>query len=391
MAKILVVDDEAECRVLLQRSFEDAGHEVRTAEDGASGLNVLREWNPDLTVTDLLMPVMDGFELLRRARAGGGTTNAPVVLMSGAWGEEEAAALAKAGGAAAVLAKPFGLAGLRQLLSLADALPLTPRVRDASDAADWDDEHRRLLGGKLYAKVAELEATNAALRRAEESLRDSEAQLRALAARSVATREEEATRIAREIHDELGQALTALKFDVAALRADAGPAVNARLDRMSATLDRTLADTRRLCGELRPAMLDSLGLPAALEWQVREFEASTGVLVNLRLPAREAPCAGACATAVFRIFQEILTNVARHADATEVNVRLESAGGWLTLEAADNGRGFDPPSSGAPHRGLGLLGMRERALAAGGRLEIENRPGTGVMITLRVPEEEARP
>ena len=390
MAKILVVDDEAECRVLLQRSFEDAGHEVRTAEDGAAGLGVLREWDPDLTVTDLLMPVMDGFELLRRARAGG-ATDVPVVLMSGAWGEEEAAALARAGGAARVLAKPFGLAGIRQLLALVDSLPLTPRVRDAPAAADWDDEHRRLLGGKLYAKVAELEATNSALRRAEESLRASEAQLRALAARSVATREEESARIAREIHDELGQALTALKFDVAALRAGAEPAAGARLDRMSAALDRTLAAMRRLCGELRPAMLDSLGLPAALEWQVREFEASTGVLVNLRLPARESPCAGACATAVFRIFQEILTNVARHADATEVNVRLESTDGWLTLEAADNGRGFNPPADGAPPRGLGLLGMRERALAAGGRLEIESRLGTGVTVTLRVPEGEACP
>jgi signal transduction histidine kinase len=231
-----------------------------------------------------------------------------------------------------------------------------------------------------------------ARRAAEEALRKSETQLRALAARVEAVREEQALHISREIHDELGQALTGLKVDAAWLASQLAKAgsqpgadLQMRLGSMVQAIDSTIETTRRICTELRPAVLDELGLTDALEWQAREFEARTGIFCNLSLaPGNEPELDAERATAVFRVFQEILTNIARHAEATEIDVRFETMKGGAMLRVADHGRGF-AGAGRASHRGLGLLGMEERARAAGGTLEIQSGAADGTTVILRLP------
>ena len=223
--------------------------------------------------------------------------------------------------------------------------------------------------------------------RAAEELEQSRAELRALAARLQATREEERTRIAREIHDELGQALTALKLDVAWLesRGTRGNSGAFRLGDVSLTtrIDETMQIVRRIASELRPSVLDPLGLEAALEVLVRETAQRTGIAITLqaedfpRLPEQVASHA-------FRIIQEALTNVTRHSHATRVDVTVRRLEQNIILAVEDNGVGFVPQSlSGL--RSLGLVGMRERALACGGTLLIRGEPGQGTAIVVTIP------
>ena len=222
---------------------------------------------------------------------------------------------------------------------------------------------------------------------AQEDRQRSFEQLRALAARLQSVREEERKRLAREIHDQLGQALTAIKLDISLL-VRALPAENGSLSRMPSPLlqlvDETIERVRRISTELRPGMLDDLGLAATVEWAAEEFGARTGTRCLLDLLPEQCAIDSETATAVFRIFQETLTNVARHANASEVKVRLADEDGDLMLEVHDNGRGIgaDELSSG---KSLGILGMRERALLLGGTLSITGGPGKGTTVRVRIP------
>lgn len=226
---------------------------------------------------------------------------------------------------------------------------------------------------------------------AEEELNRSRDQLRSLAARLETTREEERTRIAREVHDQLGQMLTGLRMDAAwinkrvAACADAAlrEPLSERLASMIELLDDTVKTVRRIAAELRPGVLDDLGLPAALEWQAREWQARTGVECELACAAAPAVPPDA-ATALFRIFQETLTNVARHAKATCVKARLAHEAGALLLEVRDNGCGVTDEGL-RRSKSLGLVGMKERAAMVGGEFRIVGVPGGGTMVTVRVP------
>ena len=225
--------------------------------------------------------------------------------------------------------------------------------------------------------------------RAAEELEQSREELRALAARLQAIREEERTRIAREIHDELGQALTALKLDLAWLGKQSPKSTSTsgefRAVDLSITrrIDETMQIVRRIASELRPSVLDQLGLEAAIECLVQETAQRTGIAVTLhiddfpRLPDEVASHA-------FRIIQEALTNATRHAKATRVDVSIRRAGAAIVLGVEDNGVGFTPQAlSGV--RSLGLVGMRERALACGGTLVIRGEPGRGTAIAVTIP------
>lgn len=201
--------------------------------------------------------------------------------------------------------------------------------------------------------------------------------------------ERERTRIAREIHDELGQAFTGLKMDVGWLRrrldGQSIPAADLalqRLETMGRYIDETLESARRIATELRPALLDSLGLAAAIEAQVRQSALRGGITAQLDLDARVQPAADQ-ATTLFRIAQEALTNIARHASATQVRVRLAADAQQVLLEIEDDGKGFDAADRRTSR--LGLLGIRERAQLAGGHAEIESRTGGGTRVHVRVP------
>jgi signal transduction histidine kinase len=210
---------------------------------------------------------------------------------------------------------------------------------------------------------------------------------RALTARLQALREEERTRVAREIHDELGQTLTAAKIDLAwwANRLpEEPPTLRDMARRILILLDTTIDTSRRMFTDLRPSILDDLGLVAALDWQAKEFQVRTGIQSQFISQDDQIDLAPELATALFRICQEALTNVTRHASATHVTIRLGRQADELVLGVEDNGKGVTDREIADP-RSLGLAGMRERALLLGGELSILGRPGAGTVVRVRVP------
>lgn len=225
---------------------------------------------------------------------------------------------------------------------------------------------------------------------ANEQVRISRQQLRALARRLQRVREEERTSIAREIHDELGQALTGLKLDIAWMRGRL-PRDN-ELKRQCASIlqriDQSLSAVRRIATELRPSVLDQLGLSAALEWQGQEFASRSGIEVVTQLAADGDTLPDDLSSSAFRIAQESLTNVARHAKATRVTITLRQTPELLTLEVSDNGIGFRPERLEGT-ASLGVLGMRERAMACGGEFSITCERGRGTTVLLSVPLDAA--
>ena len=221
---------------------------------------------------------------------------------------------------------------------------------------------------------------------AEDALQRSLEQLRALGASLENVREEERTQLARQIHDGLGQALTGIKMDLGSLIQRMPPRRQERVRRLQAIqqlIDNTIQSVRRISTELRPGILDDLGLVAALEWAAGEFAERTGTKCALELPRENLAIEPEAATAFFRILQEALTNIARHAEATEFRVRLALEDGFLCLEVRDNGKGFAAAQTAS--EGLGILGMRERALLLGGHLTIRSSPGEGTMVIAWIP------
>ena len=219
-----------------------------------------------------------------------------------------------------------------------------------------------------------------------------EEELRALAARLQAVREEERTRVAREIHDVLAQELTRLKLDVVWLNrhlalpldADKQKAVREKLTVMTDVTDTAIQSVQKIATELRPVVLDSLGLCAAVEWQARDFQARTGIACTATVPEQDVPLDRDRSTAMFRILQESLTNVLRHAQATRVDILLLPEAGQLVLRIQDNGCGIRPETLSNP-MSIGLAGMRERALLLDGQLEIRSQPESGTTIEMRLP------
>ncbi|MGE3615500.1 MAG: PAS domain-containing protein, partial [Gemmatimonadales bacterium] len=260
------------------------------------------------------------------------------------------------------------------------------RTREVDDSWHWtfvsaaavrdeDDRPTRLLG--MHMDITDR-------KRMEQALIDSREQLRELARSLERAREAERTRVAQEIHDELGQALAVIGMDVAWLEKNHQAPVEARLERTGATRA-LLADTvkvvRRIATELRPGVLDDLGLAAAIDWQGKEFASRSGIRVTTEV-AEVASLEPDAATTVFRLLQESLTNVARHAQALSVHIGLAVEGDELVLTVTDDGIGIrTEPRTGS----LGLVGMRERTHSWGGSLAVERAPGRGTRVRASLP------
>ncbi len=351
-----MVEDSEPDAVLLTEELRLAGYapdveRVTTARAFLKALDT-RKW--DLIVADYSVPgfgAMPALSLLRER-----DLDLPFIIVSGTIGEDQAVAAMKSGANDYILKD--------KLARLAPAI------------------ERELRDAQVRRKRHE----------AELNLRASREQLRALAAHLQSIREEERKLIAREIHDELGQTLTGFKMDLAWIRNRLQPDA-AELDRrplldkiseMGALIDGAADLIRKLCTELRPGILDDLGLIPALEWQAHEFQKRTGIECDLKLQAAQLDLDPERSTALFRIFQEILTNVARHAGAERIMAGLRRTDGNLVLEVRDNGGGIEPAKlSGA--KSLGLLGMRERAQVFGGEVFIEGKKGAGTTVTVTIP------
>jgi signal transduction histidine kinase len=229
-------------------------------------------------------------------------------------------------------------------------------------------------------------------KRAEQELSESREHLRALAGHLQTAGESERRHIAREIHDEFGQLLTGLRMDLIWLDKRLGKpeetaptrALRKRLTDALQLVDGMVRQVRRISSELRPGVLDDLGLVAAMEWQAREWQRRTGIPCQFNPSHEQLIIAPEPSTALFRIFQEALTNVARHAKATHVQVQLTADEDSVRLVVADNGVGIRV-SPTQPARSFGLLGMKERAALLGGRLNVEGHAGSGTTVSAEIP------
>ena len=278
-------------------------------------------------------------------------------------------------------------------IKVMEKLKKEPSVRDFEASIRLKNGEERML--LLSVEKIELDGQVCLLHVANDvtSRKRAEEALRALSARLRSAREEEGTRIAREIHDELGGALTGLKWDLERIdrtmnTASNGarlPEVHKRIGTMTTLIETTINTVRRIASELRPGVLDDLGLVAAIEWQVQQFQSRTGSNVTGTSNASdEIELTREKATAVFRILQEILTNVLRHSRASNLYIKLCDTTEYFEMEVRDDGSGITE-SQIINSRSLGLLGMKERALLVGGEVNITGEEGVGTTVVVRVP------
>jgi signal transduction histidine kinase len=347
-AKILVVDDEPKSLFALQELLAPLGQELMAAASGEEALKLALKHDFAVILLDIRMPGIDGFETARLIRGRERSRQTPIIFLTAQADEMSSMFRGYQVGAVDYLMKP-----------------VVPEV--------------------LKSKVAvfvELHMTNA-------RLRESEDKLRRLAAHLISVREEERAHIAREIHDELGQVLTGIKMEVGWLaKRLTEPALLEKTDSMSKLIDSTVQTVRKIATGLRPEMLDDMGLIAAVGWQAKEFQKRTGIRCRTKLPP-ETKFDLDISTTTFRIFQEILTNVARHARATRVDIELELDAEQLKLEVLDNGVGIQDSDLNG-RKSLGLLGMRERAFLFGGEVTVAGTPGQGTRVSVAIPLTRSR-
>ena len=346
---ILLLEDSPTDVKLIEHALRrgSPGFKVDHVDNKRAFIRRLKRQVPDLILSDFSLPTIDGYTALAIAQKH--CPDVPFIFVSGTLGEETAIETLKKG------------------------------------ATDYVLKHRlaRIVPSVQRALREAKERTGR--RRAQEQLRQSHKQLRALSEYLQHVREEEQIRIAREVHDELGQALTGLKLQLTwlARRLPRSKVLHDNAKAMAANIDETIQTVRRIATELRPGVLDTAGLQAALEWQANQFQTQTAIVCEVKAEVKETLWDQELNTAFFRIFQEALTNVIRHAKATKVEVRLAEADGQVVLEVRDNGRGI---SEAEIHntKSIGLLGIRERAALLGGTLRIQGERGKGTTLTARI-------
>ena len=449
MPLILNVNDDETRRYILARMLRGAGFDVSEAASGEEALAVANAKRPDLILLDVKLPDVDGFEVCRRLKRDSATATTPVVMLSAVLIEPMHRVQGLDSGADGYLTDPLHplvvVATIRALLRaraaedarreseaqyrmLFELNPLpsfvfdveTLRILTVNHAAvehygwtveefsglsvtelcpDGDAEHfcagrhRRKDRSRFEAETSEIR-THYGGRNArlvvvvdvtERRLAEQRRRLRALSIGMLRAREEEARRIARELHDEAGQLLASVHIAVDRLASEVPAVGEARVNEIKGLLDLTEAELRRIAHELRPTILDDLGLGPALALLAENVSARSGVTVTvngrleLRLPA-------VVETTVYRIVQEALANAVRHAEPSRVEVRLEHLDRSLRAVVSDDGAGFDVNAvSTRGDRGLGLIGIGERLEPLGGVLEIDSRPGTGTRLSVTIP------
>jgi signal transduction histidine kinase len=290
----------------------------------------------------------------------------------------------------AMLAAWFGsnLFIVRQVKALAGASRrLAAGEMSARTGLQYESGELGQLAKTFDEMAIALEQRQAERERAEMELKRSQELFRNLSAHLQLVREEERTRIARKIHDDLGQALTALKIDLSWLDkklANKQDLIGEKLQSMVTLINETVETVHNVSADLRPGILDDFGLPAALEWQAEEFQKRTGMECRTSVPASEFDLNKEKSTNLYRIVQESLTNVIRHANATKVEINLHEEDGKLVLEVVDNGKGITQAAI-SDSKSFGLIGIKERVHSLGGKVYIAGAPNEGTRLMVRIP------
>ena len=360
-APILIVDDDPTSLLAMQEVLRTLGSPLVTAGSGEEALRHVLDEDFAAILMDVRMPGIDGFTTASMIRERKRSRYTPIIFLTAAAEDMSNMFKGYRAGAVDFITKPVIPDVLRSKLSVFVGL----------------HDMNRMLNAELAERAL-----------SEQRLRASEENLRALAGHLQSVREEERIHIAREIHDELGQALTGLKFDLASFaknfEADDAGARAGKQHGLGIAIDRIINSVRRIASGLRPEVLDEIGLAAAFEWQAREFQRRTGIRCLVAIEPNFVDPDKERSTALFRIFQELLTNVARHANATRVNVSLIEGRSALALSVEDNGRGIRDNEIESP-RSLGFLGLRERVLAFGGMIEVKGDEGKGTRVSVSIP------
>ncbi|NIA57353.1 response regulator [Massilia sp. TW-1] len=386
---ILIVDDTPANLDVIVKALEHDGVRVVVAQDGEEGLRRATFVHPDLILLDIMLPGIDGFEVCRRLQEDECTRAIPVIFMTALLDIENKVAAFRAG-AVDYVTKPFQIdevtARVRTHLNLRN---MQTMLAERNACLQREIEERKVAERRLqdYREGLELLVAErtAALRESEQRLEESLVRLRELSAHREQARDEERMHIARELHDELGQALTALRMKIALLRVEFGqdnPALTHHVGKVNELIDRTIGVVRGVSSALRPATLD-MGVVPALEWLVKEFRARSDIDCELVVPEPSLGLDDGIELAIFRVAQESLTNVTRHARASSVRMTLQASDNQCLLEVRDDGCGFVP--DGVERGKFGLVGMRERVEMLGGEFSISSAPGEGTSLSVRLP------
>jgi signal transduction histidine kinase len=361
-SKILIVDDNPVVLFNVAHLLKTAGFQVLEATTGKECLSLARTGAPDLVLLDVMLPDVNGVELCRQIKASPEMNQLFVVLLSSVEISPDSQVTGLEAGADGYIARPIEN---RELLARVQALL---RIKQAESALRRAHDE---LEKRVVERTAELSCANAALK--------------ALSLRLVDVQEAERRFVARELHDEIGQMVTGLKLILETSLEPSDPEQKQSLDEAISLINDLMERVRQLSINLRPQMLDDLGLLTALDWNFKRYFKQTGIRVLFKHTPLTERLPTQLETAVFRIVQEALTNVARHAGVKEVTVRLWKNAERVGVQVEDLGGGFDAEGTQAKRASTGLSAMRERAELLGGEFTLESAKGSGTRVTVELP------
>ena len=343
MSTILIVDDVMSARETLVALLENENHQLHLAEDGFQALQMLKDLQPDLILLDVMMPGLDGFEVCRRIRATVQLAEVPIIILT----------------------------------ALDDRDSLIQGIEAGAD----DFLHKPVDRQELIARVRTIVRLNRY-----RTLLEQRENIKAMAERVVTAQEQERLRISRELHDDLGQSLTTHMLALRNFQNDLSLPVTELFSGLQSLYDQSYEiaiKIRRLAQDLRPPILDALGLNQAIQTYCAKFTERTQLPVTLEIEPALPALPDVYKVTLYRVLQEALTNVAKHAQAKRVWVALDLDDDFIHLTIQDNGRGL--PSNGDRGSGIGLTGMHERLSLVGGKLLLRSTAESGTIITASVP------